>query len=317
MASPNVSEIVATTIERRNRKIADNVTENTALLYRLKQGGKVRPFSGGRVITEELTYAENQTYKRYAGYEVLDIAPSDVATYAEYAIKQAAVAVTISGLEELQNSGREAFIDLLKMRVNNAEATFMNNLSSDLYSDGTADGGKQINGIQALVSTSPSTGTVGGINRANWDFWRNQTETGATNASNMQTNMNQIWASLVRNMDKTDLIACDNLMWVRYMDSLQSNQRHSNTQMADAGFTNVEFMGAPVVMDGGLGGDAPNNRMYFLNCKHIYWRPHTSRNMQAIGADRHAVNQDATVKLIGWAGNLTMSNASLQGVLTN
>jgi hypothetical protein len=30
-----------------------------------------------------------------------------------------------------------------------------------------------------------------------------------------------------------------------------------------------------------------------------------------------AINQDAIYKIIGWAGNMTMSNASLQGVLVN
>jgi hypothetical protein len=34
------------------------------------------------------------------------------------------VAVSISGLEELQNSGEEAIIDLLESRVANAEDTF-------------------------------------------------------------------------------------------------------------------------------------------------------------------------------------------------
>ena len=28
-----------------------------------------------------------------------------------------------------------------------------------------------------------------------------------------------------------------------------------------------------------------------------------------------AINQDALYKIIGWAGNMTMSNAALQGVL--
>ena len=32
--------------------------------------------------------------------------------------------------------------------------------------------------------------------------------------------------------------------------------------------------------------------------------------------DRFSVNQDAMVKLMGWAGNMTLSNAFLQGVLT-
>ena len=47
--------------------------------------------------------------------QTLNIAPSQVFTAAEYPIRQAAVAVSISGLEELQNSGEEAIIDLLEV----------------------------------------------------------------------------------------------------------------------------------------------------------------------------------------------------------
>ena len=46
----------------------------------------------------------NNNDKRYSGYETLNIAPSDVFTAAEFPIRQAAVAVSISGLEMLQNA---------------------------------------------------------------------------------------------------------------------------------------------------------------------------------------------------------------------
>ena len=55
--------------------------------------------------------------------------------------------------------------------------------------------------------------------------------------------------------------------------------------------------------------------MYFLNTDYIYLRTHKDRDMKVIGGDRRAVNQDALYRIIGWAGNLTMSNAALQGVL--
>ena len=57
--------------------------------------------------------------------------------------------------------------------------------------------------------------------------------------------------------------------------------------------------------------------MYFLNTDYIYLRPHKDRDMKVIGGARMAVNQDAIYKIIGWAGNMTMSNAALQGVLIN
>ena len=321
MPSPNLSELVTTTLRKRSGKLADNVTENNALLNRLKKRGNVKPVDGGRTIVQELEYAENSTFKRYSGYETLNIAPSDVFTAAEFDWKQAAVAVSISGLEQLQNSGTEKIIDLLESRIKNAERTMMNNLSADCYSDGTADGGKQIGGLQLLVADSPSTGTVGGINRASWSFWRNvsfdaTTDGGAAaTASNIQSYMNRVWLQLVRGTDRPDLIIADNNYFRLYWESLQAIQRITSDGMAQAGFSSLKFMDADVVFDGGYGGNAPTNRMYFLNTNYIHLRPHKERNMVPLDPDRFSVNQDAMVKLTAWAGNMTLSNAFLQGVL--
>jgi hypothetical protein len=136
--SSTLTEIVTTTLRNRTGKLADNITKNNALLFRLRKRGNVKTVSGGRTIVQELEYAENGTFKRYSGYEALNISPSDVFTGAEFNYAQAAVAVSISGLEQLQNTGEEAIIDLLESRIKNAEKTLVNNIALDCYSDGTA-----------------------------------------------------------------------------------------------------------------------------------------------------------------------------------
>ena len=321
MASPNLSEIVTTTMYNRSKNLADNVSKNNALLYRLQERGRVKPFSGGRSIIQELDYQENATFKYYSGYEELDVSPSDVLTAAEGQIKQAAVAVSMSGLEELQNSGKEQMIDLLDARIQNAERTLMNNIATGCYSDGTGSGGKEIGGLQLLVADSPSSGTVGGIDRSTYSFWRNvaydaTTDGGAAaTAANIDRYMNAVWVQIVRGNDRPDLIVADNNYWTLYLESLQALQRIQNDKMASAGFMNVKYMGADVVFDGGFGGGASTNHMYFLNTNYIHFRPHSKRNFVPLNPERFATNQDAMVKLLAWAGNLTMSNAFLQGVL--
>lgn len=47
----------------------------------------------------------------------------------------------------------------------------------------------------------------------------------------------------------------------------------------------------------------------------IYWRPHAKRNMVSLNPDRYASNVDAMSRIIAWAGNMTCSNRSLQGVI--
>jgi hypothetical protein len=73
---------------------------------------------------------------------------------------------------------------------------------------------------------------------------------------------------------------------------------------------------ADVVLGGGIGNQENANYMYLLNTNYIFFRPHKERNFVPIGGERQAINQDAIVKLYGWAGNLTTSNAQLQGILT-
>lgn len=321
--SSTLTEIVTTTLRNRTGKLADNVTKNNALLMRLRKRGKIKPVSGGRTIVQELEYAENGTFKRYSGYEALNIAPSDVFTGAEFNYAQAAVAVSISGLEMIQNSGENAIIDLLESRISNAEKTLTNNIALDCYSDGTADGGRQIGGLALLIDSTPLTGTVGGIDASSSiaAFWRNIAFSSATDggaaasSANIQSYMNRIYVQLVRGTDVPDLIVADNNYYRFYLESLQSIQRIASDEMAKAGFDSLKYMQADVVLDGGVSGGATTNTMNFINTDYLYFRPHNDRHFAPLGDDRFAVNQDAMVKLIGFAGNMTVSNRRLQGIL--
>jgi len=335
-ANSAVSDVIATTIQNRSGVIADNVTSNNALLMKLKQRGNVKTFSGGNTIFQELSFASNGNAGWYSGYETLPIAAQDVLSAAEYTIKQAACPITISGLEQLQNAGKEQIIDLLDSRVNVGEASMANLIASGLYSDGTAAGGKQIDGLMKQVSTTP-TNTVGGIDRATWLFWKNQyfrcTTTGgaAMSATNVQTYFNRMWATLVRGADRPDLILVDNIAWSFYMSSLQNIQRFTGAETAKLGFMSLKFMDADVVLDGGLqlnwsstgaAGAAqsavPATSAYFLNTKYLFYRPHASRNMVSLApGQRYSVNQDAAVQILAWAGNLTSSGLQFQGRMDN
>jgi hypothetical protein len=327
-ANSSVSDIIATTIQSRSGELADNVTNNNPLLLKLKSKGNVRPFSGGNVILEEIMYNDSSTNNTnsYSGFETLNISPNSPISAAQFSIAQYASAVTISGLEMLQNAGKEQIIDLLEGRIKVAEAQLANRINLDLYGNGTGNGGKNLTGLAAAVADSPSSGTYGGINRATWTFWQNQAFSGVTNggaavsAANIQSYMTQLAIKLVRGTDKADLIVADNNYYNLYVNSLQAIQRVTDPEMAGSGFASLKFYGggtsADVVLGGGIGAQQPANHMYFLNTDYIFFRPHKDRNFVPIGGERQSVNQDAIVKLIGWAGNLTSSGAQFNGVLT-
>jgi len=322
MAVPNLSEIVTTTIENRSKSVADNVSKSHALLDRLERKGKAKPADGGRRIVQEIEFGENGTFGWYSGYDTLNISPQEVFSAAEYDWKQCAVAVSISGLEQLMNSGEEQFIDLLESRISNAERTMKNQMGAAVYGDGTAAAGKAVGGMALLIADTASTGTVGNINRANWSFWRNQSFSGLTDfgaavsTANINSYMMRTWLTIVRGNEKPDIIMADNNYYRLYMESLQPQQRFMSEKMAQAGFESLKFQSADVVFDGGIGGGCPANHMYFLNTDYIYLRHHPKRRYVALGEkQRFSTNQDAMVQLMGWAGNMTLSGSMMQGVL--
>jgi hypothetical protein len=335
-ANSAVTDIIATTIQQRSGVLADNCTNNNALLRQLKKKGNVRPFGGGNVILEELMYVDSSTINAnsYSGYETINIAPNSPISAAQFSICQYAGAVTMSGLEMLQNASKEQIIDLLEGRMKVAEAQLMNRIDYDLYKDGTGNGGKNLTGLASAVPDNPTTGTYGGIPRATWAFWQSQFYRGVTDggaavsAANIMQYMTTLGLRCVRGNNKPDLWIGDSTYYGLYVSALQAIQRISSEDSAGGGFANLKFFGggmaADVVLGGGVNfdvdsagndGGATSAHMWALNTDYIYFRPHRDRNFVPIGGERQAVNQDAIVKLIGWAGNLTCSGSAFNGVL--
>lgn len=310
----NIGELVTTTLRNRTGEMADNITNHNALFRRMNERGRVVTADGGRTIVQELMYAENSTVMWYSGYETLSVEASEVMDAAEFNWKQLAGNVVISGLEgEVQNSGRERIINLLASRIENLEISLRNTASTAIYADGTGNSGKEFGGLQLLVQDDPTaSSSVGGINQATYSWWRNQTsgDIASLSSSNIQTNMNTLWLSCIRGTDRVDLIPCDANTYTFYEESLQPLQRFSSPNMADAGFTTLKYKSADVVYD----DQCPANHMYFLNTDYLFLRPHTDRQFVALER-RQAVNQDATVIPVVYAGNMTVNNRSLQGVL--
>lgn len=137
-ANSSITDIIATTIQNRSGVLADNTENNNALTRELKRKGNVRPFGGGNVILEEIMYTDASmiNVNSYSGYETLNVGENSPISSAQYSIAQYAGAVTMSGLQMLQNSGKEAIIDLMEGRMQVTEKQLMNRIDYDLYQNG-------------------------------------------------------------------------------------------------------------------------------------------------------------------------------------
>jgi hypothetical protein len=302
--------------------VADAVSNSIGLLKYLKESDSYKPVKGGYELRHEVQYQDTGNFKYYTGFEKLDNTHRETLTFLQFDIKQAVAACSISGLEEAQNTGEEAFIDLLDERIKGVERTMRNNLggTNGVYGNGTAFSGKAIDGLQKLISNTPTTGVVGGIDRATYTFNRNRVFSAATDggaaksAANIKEYLNKLTLRCSRDGEKPDLYVADDNDFALYESATQAIQRIEDTKKANIGWPEMYYKGAKFIYDGGFGGGCPANTTYAINTKHLFWRPHEKRNFTPL-KKREAQDQDAMTQYVVWYGNVTYDLAFLNGVL--
>jgi hypothetical protein len=320
--SVNLGELATATFEKILPSLHDNLIPNIPLYRDLAKKGRTKTYDGGTQIRANIKYASNETYTRYNHWQRFNIQSKPTIDAAQYSPKYVMVSMSISGQEELENSGSDTqLVNLVTAKTEGMQDDFIINMNIDLWSDGSLDAGRQVNGMRALISDTPSSGIVGSINSATFPFWRNfsfdaTTDGGAAATSaNIPTYMTTVMTSRLRDSNLIDLIYADNNYWNLYHGSKLSIERIVDRNAANRGSLEIEFMNRPVVNAGGYNGAIAANHMYFVNSKTLDLYVHKKRNYSAVGGDRLPLDQDGRLKLVGWAGNLVCSSRLDNAVL--
>jgi hypothetical protein len=310
--SDTFTEMVSTTLRNHDREIVDNVIDHNGFLRYLKARGNIKTKGGGYEIVMPISYAENQTYQRYYGGDTLDIRASDVITSVKYDWKQIALHVTANGRELRMNNSKEKMIDLVNSRMDVAKSTAANNLSVDIYSDGSLT--NQVGGLSHLISAD-GTGTVGGIVAGTWTFWKNKFQeisTDATAYANVRAAMNKQWLATTVGTESPDVIILTHDLYTVYEGGLQDNQRYADASSAALGFQALKFKTANVIFDDNANYGTTAELGYFINTKYMYMVQHPEAQWSE-GDRKTPLNQDAVVVPIYWMGNLVTTNRSRLG----
>jgi hypothetical protein len=320
-----LSEIVATTYENREQKTGDSVADHIPLLFKMREKGLIKEISGGRVIYEDLLFAQNSYVQSIDPTEEIVLGYNQTITGFEYSPKIVVVPVVINALEKAQNQGEGQFKDLLKTRLQVAESSLQNKFEQMLQGDGTGTAGKDFAGIKAYI-TQADTGSIGGLSRVTVSAVRNvhvgalaTWSNVATDASNIESRIRYVKNQLVRNTDKPSLLLCGATYFNYIGDAMSAKQRFvQDSKMAEAGFDNVVIEGLTAVLASGKSFSAlariGATEAYFLNPDTFALKMFKGYNMQPL-PERVSVNQLVDVALTLAIGNLTMNNPALNGVL--
>lgn len=333
----------------RNKPI-DEIARERPLLSKLMS--KKKTFPGGKqFITEQVRKSYDSNFQWYFGDDTVTYNNKDTVRQTQFPWAGAHDGFSLNedmllanGITVTDNAGpaTNSGADLLQLtnlfeeNIETLRLGFEESLDYDLHLDGTQDA-KSIAGLDLLVSLDPTTGTVGGIDRATNEWWRSNREAGVAQAD-MVNAMEGMWRDCTLNGGRPDFIiagatfvdafrdACkDEIARYTILKTSGENAQMDPSIEAAATSTGLHFQNVPIVWDptfemldadsAGSSSTVPfSNRCYFLNTKHITMRPASGHDMIARKPERAAENYIWYWGLT-FKGALTMNRANCHGLI--
>lgn len=325
----NYDAILSTSLFNYRKKLYDNISKSFLLFYMLEEKGYIEEEDGGVSLQIPLMYGLG-TADWYSGYDVLNTDPTDGITSAFFDWRQLAVPITISRLEERQNSQAHRIIDLIKSKIQQAEIGIKQRFAQALMQGAATTGGSTtavdssgVNGASGieplgkLVAVTP-TNTVGNINSNTSTWWKNRTKTSGLTSSNKPLDFLLEADDLYNTASRgpggpPDLIVCDQKTFEVWRAAYYQQYRRVSEDDKNYPFENFKFNRAMVTWDEFMPdyysdsttityGSAVMLNTEFLKVK--YDKESNFINTPFV----KPVNQDAKVSHILWMGNVCTSN---------
>lgn len=325
------SDLIATTLPQYAPRIVQNLPRLSPVLTQVaKKGNSTSGGFSGVLYRQPLEYNLNTNVMFYSNAEVFRTDRQDIMTHADFFMKQLVGTVTIEGIEEAINDGKEAVHNFVKAKIKNLERSLQQIVADSVYFDGTEYSGKAFSGLPAFYTSTPATGTTGGINRATaidgtgryW--WRNKVKSIADNPTpatgepatrpTVRTILH-LHQEVKNSSDMPDCMATPDDIYLRYVEEVMEKQMITSTakERAGYGFNGYVFGFAPsldIISD----STSPAGKAYMVNTDYIGQRKAKGYWLAQLGKARNA-NQDVSVESTIAYGNMAVSNLERNGVL--
>ena len=316
----SIGDILSTTRDKVAPLMADNITSRIPYLLALNASDRKELWDGGNQlhfnVLKELSAAEF-----YTDLGVVQTTRPQNFTRAVYEWKQAQAPVTLSGLEMAKNSGEAAIKSVVKARIEAAVLSLANTMGgrvAGVFSNLTETTLTGMTGLQALISNTPTAGTVGNIARSN-GFWQNARDAIATNFNtDGLISLRTLWRTCSFGSDVPDLIVFNGSYFDNYERALQATLNYNlpavgKEVMLDLGLPNqINYKGATMFVDDGV----PANQGYLINSKYVHFVTHKDRDFE-LGEFVVNTDLDGIFSHIWWMGEQCFDGMRYHGVLAD
>jgi hypothetical protein len=217
-----------------------------ALLMKLMNSK--RTVNGGKKIDVPLEYGAAHTGV-YGNSTIIPTTKTETHNKAEFEWGGYFGAQTVDLDDRVQNNGDAALVNLVAAKFGNMQKSIKKKMGAGVFLSDVVDGVQGFSGLAALFSTVTST-AYGGITEAGVSLWKANNSSIATIANFKGMQAIRLPAIVDTNAEgMPDLYLTTQTIKDGFEASLQSAVRYMDNALAQKGFVNVMFDGAPVVAD--------------------------------------------------------------------
>lgn len=285
-------------------KAIDQIKQDRPLLEMLDSTAKTFPGGKGNIsipvrstyqttlqgyeLSDTVAYV-NPTPTKRVTYPWREVHAGITMTLSELKADGISVVDSLDGKNTSEHSRRDLVVltGILDEKLYDMVEGYAFNLNKMLWSDGTVDP-KGFLGLRAFITDDPTTGTVGGINRATAgnEYWRNLSNIAAPWTSNV-ANGGLVLENLGKELRKlrryggrpTKMLAGSDFIAAMETE-LRANGNYTldgfmRKSATDGGMADLSYQGIPIVYDPTLDdatftGPVGAKRMYVFDPRHIY-----------------------------------------------
>jgi hypothetical protein len=309
-AAGTIDGIIHSMMDRSRKNLIMASLKGNVLVAWAFANDRVEVENGGANITNPLIIGRNPNITSYQYYDELPLAATNEFTTVGYGWSRVAGSLIISDQEQDENQGEGMLFKLLEKKMEVLEESIQEMFSIWLYGAG---GGTDPVGLAALIPDDPTTGSLGGINRATQSQWRTSAYqfAGGIDPTNIEEVFDDVLLDLKLKTDKPDIIICGRNLYRTYRQAVRDKftlplqgSGGGASKMFDLGFKGVSHEGVPIMYD----EDCGVNRAYFINSK--YLRTHILKGVNMKVKELTAPwTVDARGRRVVWQGNMCLWRA--------
>jgi len=301
----------------------DGIINSNGLTAALNLKGAKQTVDGGLEFWAGIMKAENSNFKWQGKNDDMTANSQDPNDRLRYPVKVFTGSVVVNDLDKAMNKGRAMIKNYAMTLREQANTTIKNQFNSAWWD--TSPSGDVPESVPNLISATPTSGTIGGLNRAGNTYLQNGVDTSGITDIGSEAGIAALEKLRIENIGNAattaDIIIMDSSNFAGLVGYLASLKRYTaNEALAQLRIPNIQLGSATILMENlsvvGGANTITTGYVYGINSDHMKIKTLRDGNAKwSTEFERIGKSLNKAV-FFNWFGNLVVNNPRAHWVAT-